>query len=65
MKATKSSTMRRWSSGEIRPTHGPEHLLMSNRMQGRPRRRCRSNTPLEQVRMGKVRRRRSRVSRIA
>ena len=38
---------------------------VSNRMQGRPRRRWRSNTPLEQVRMGKVRSRRSRVSRIA
>jgi hypothetical protein len=65
MKATKSSTIRRCSSGEILPTHGPEHLWMSYRMQGRPRRRCRSNTPLEQVRIGKVRKRRSRVSRIA
>ena len=45
MKVTKSSTIRRCSSGVTLPTQGPEHLLMSNRMQGRPRRRCRSNTP--------------------
>ena len=65
MKAQKSSTIARWSSGLIEPTHGAEHLSMYPRRQGRPEVCARWKTPRLQVRMGNTRSSWSTVSRIA
>ena len=65
MKARKSLTIARCSSGLTRPTHGAAHLPMSPSRQGRPIAAARRNTPAEHERIGNTRSRVSTVSRIA
>ena len=65
MKSQKSWASCWWSSGEIRPTHGAEHLSMYPSRHGRPCWWARLNTPAEQVRTGNTRSSRSTVSRMA
>ena len=65
MKSQKSWASARCSSGEIRPTHGAEHLPMYPNRHGRSWAWARLNTPAEQVRTGNTRSMRSTVSRMA
>ena len=65
MNAHRSSARARWAAGVMRPTQGALHLSMYPSRHGLPELRALRNTPMEQERTGKTRRRRSMVSRIA